>query len=71
MKKEIKNSQIYCEIYNIKTMETYCVSCKKNTANENSCVIKTIQYRLMFLSNFAVCGKKKIKVYSTIVLFLV
>ena len=43
-----------------KTMETYCVSCKKNTANENSNVRKTEQHRLMFSSNYAVCAKKKL-----------
>ena len=42
-----------------KTMETYCVSCKKYTENENSNVRKTKQNRLMLLSNCAVCGKKK------------
>ena len=40
-------------------METYCVSCKKYTANENSSVKKTKQYRLMLLSNCAICGKNK------------
>ena len=30
-------------------METYCVSCKKNTANENLSVRKTKQIRLMIL----------------------
>ena len=40
-------------------METYCVRCKKNTANGNSSIRKTKQYRLMLLSNCAVCGKKK------------
>ena len=39
-------------------METYCESCKKYTANENSSVQKTKQDRLMLLSNCAVCGKK-------------
>ena len=39
-------------------METYCVSCKKNTTNENSSVRKTQQNRLTLLSNCAVCGKK-------------
>ena len=39
-------------------METYCVSCKKNTANENSSVRKTKQNRLMILLNCAICGKK-------------
>ena len=37
-------------------METYCVSCTKYTANENSHVKIN---RLMLLSNCAVCGKKK------------
>ena len=40
-------------------MEIYCVSCNKNTANENSSVTKAKQNRLMLLSNFAVCCKKK------------
>ena len=40
-------------------METYCVSCKKYTKNENSNVGKTKQNRLMLLSNYAVCGKEK------------
>ena len=39
-------------------METYCVSCKKNIANENSSFRKTKQNRLMLLSNCALCGKK-------------
>ena len=41
-------------------METYYVSCKKNTAKENSRVKKkTKQNRLLLLSKGAVCGKKK------------
>ena len=40
-------------------MERYCDSCKKYTANENSSVRKTIQNRLMLLSNCAICGKRK------------
>ena len=39
-------------------METDCVSCKKNTANENSSARKTKQNRLILLSNCAVCGKE-------------
>ena len=39
-------------------METYCTSCKKYTVKENSSVRKTKQNRL-FLSNCAICGKKK------------
>ena len=38
-------------------METYCISCKKNTGNENSNVRETNQKR--FLSNCSVCGNKK------------
>ena len=40
-------------------METYCVSCKKYTANGISGVKKTKQNRLMFLSNYAISGKEK------------
>ena len=40
-------------------MEIYCGSCKKYTANKNSSVTKTKQNRLIFLSNCAVCGKRK------------
>ena len=39
-------------------METYCVSCKKNTTNKNSNVRKTKQNRLTLLSNCGICGKK-------------
>ena len=39
-------------------METYCVSCKKKTANVNSNIRKTKQNRLILLSNCAICGKK-------------
>ena len=39
-------------------METYYVSCKKHTANENSIVRKTKQNTLMLLSNCSVCSKK-------------
>ena len=40
-------------------METYCVSCKKNNANKNSGVRRTKQNRLILVSSFAICGKKK------------
>ena len=40
-------------------METYCVSCKKKTTNENSSVRKTKQDRLLIWSDYAACGKKK------------
>ena len=40
-------------------METYCGSSKIYSTNKNSAVPKTKQNRLMFLSNCAVYGKKK------------
>ena len=40
-------------------MEMYCVSCKKYTANKNLCFQKINPNRLMFLSNYPDCGKKK------------
>ena len=42
-------------------METYSVSCQENTANNNSSCRKTKQNRLMLLSSFAICGKKKME----------
>ena len=54
-----KKSWTFFGIYYIKTMETYCVSCKKYNTNENSSVRKTKQNRLMLLSNCDVFGKKK------------
>ena len=40
-------------------METYCVSCKKNIANEKSSFGRTKQNKLMLVSNWAVFVKKK------------
>ena len=45
-------------------METYYISCKKYTANENSKVRKTKQNKSMPLSNCAACDKKKINFYK-------
>ena len=42
-------------------MENYCVSCKLNTANENSSVRRTKQNRVMLVSNCAAFGKKKVR----------
>ena len=39
-------------------METYYVSCKKNTVNENSRDRKTKQNRLMLLRNCAIAARK-------------
>ena len=41
-------------------MKTYYVSCKNNTANENSSFKKTKQNGLILLSSCAACGKKKL-----------
>ena len=54
-------------------METYCVSCKKYTANKNSSVRKTKQNKLMLLSNCSVCGKNyklllKIKNFTILII---
>ena len=42
-------------------MQTYCVSCKTNTGNENAKVIKTRNGRLQMKSKYVVkvCGKRK------------
>ena len=44
-----------------KKIETYCVSCKKNSVNKTSSVRRTKQNRLRLASNCGVCGKKTIK----------
>ena len=44
----------------IKTMETYCLSCK-NTANKSFIVRITKENGLMLASNCAVCVKKKLR----------
>ena len=40
-------------------METYCISCNRNTRNKNSIVRRTKQNRLMLVSVCGICGKKK------------
>ena len=40
-------------------MKTYCVGCKKNTANGNSSLRKTKEYILMILPNYSVTGKRR------------
>ena len=59
MKKEIKNAENSVEYTIQEQKETYCISCKKHTANQNSSIKKIKQNRLILLSNCAVCGKKK------------
>ena len=40
-------------------MNTYCLSCKKDTKNINSKVIKTKNNRKMMLSRCSICNNKK------------
>ena len=40
-------------------MNTYCLSCKKDTKNIDSKVIKTKNNRKMMLSRYSICNNKK------------
>ena len=40
-------------------MNTYCLSCKEDTGNINSKVIKTKNNRKMVLSRCSICNNKK------------
>ena len=40
-------------------MQTYCVSCRKNTGNKDVKVIRTKNARLQMKSHCSVCGNKK------------
>ena len=40
-------------------MNTYCLSCKKDTGNINPKVIKTKNNRKMMLSRCSICNNKK------------
>ena len=40
-------------------MNTYCLSCKKDTRNIDPKVIKTKNDRKMMLSRFSICNNKK------------
>ena len=44
-------------------MLSYCLKCRKNTESKISKVLKTINERIMLLSNCVVCGSKKIMIY--------
>ena len=50
-----------CGIGNVKAMGTYCVGCKKSTANKNYSIRRTKENRLMLVSNCAVCDKKRLR----------
>ena len=45
-------------------MQTYCVSCKRNTGNKNAKLFKTKNGRLMLKSTCSVCGHKKSRFVS-------
>ena len=45
-------------------MQTYCVSCKRNTGNKDVKVIKTKTGRLQMKSIRSVCGNKKSRFIS-------
>ena len=63
-KKRNKKSWNFCVIYFIKTMKTYCVSCKKYTTDQNWSLTKTKQIRLMLLPSCAISEKQKKFLYS-------
>ena len=42
-------------------MLSYCVTCKKNTENRDSKIVKTKNNRLMLLSKCAICHNRKSK----------
>ena len=58
--KRNKKSGNFLGINYIKTMETFCISCKKYTAKENSSVEKTEQNTLMLLSGAVVIIKNRL-----------
>ena len=45
-------------------MNSYCVSCTKNTENTNQKMVKTKNNRLMILSKCAICNNKKSRFIS-------
>ena len=45
-------------------MQTYCVSCRKNTGNNDAKVVKTKNGRLPMKSHCYVCGNKKSRCIS-------
>ena len=51
-------------------METYCISCKKTTANKNSSIRKTKQTRLMLLSNGAEKYRLSLKIKNLTILIM-
>ena len=60
-RQEGKKEQILINLFNYKTMLSYCFKCKKNTESVNLKVSATSNGRTMILSNCAICGSKKSK----------
>ena len=56
----IKKSWNFCRVCSTKTMETYCVNCKKYTATKNLIAIKSKQKRLMLFSNWFMAREKQL-----------
>ena len=46
-------------------MQTYCVSCKRNTGNTSARVIETKNGRLQVKFDCSVCGKRKSQFVAT------
>ena len=51
-------------------MNTYCLSCKKDTKNIDSKVIKTKNNRKMMLSRRSICNNKKSKLFQKDLVYL-
>ena len=51
-------------------MNTYCLSCKKDTRNINPKVIKTKNNRKMMLSKCSICNNKKVYIYFARICFV-
>ena len=45
-------------------MNSYCLSCKKDTENINPKIVRTKNNRLMMLSKCAICNNKKSRFIS-------
>ena len=45
-------------------MNSYCLSCKKDTKNINPKIVRTKNNRLMMLSKCAICNKRKSRLIS-------
>ena len=46
--------------------ETYCLSCRKNTENNNAKIVKSKNNRSMMLSKCTICNNKKSRFISQV-----